>query len=69
MTADRSQWSAVPTVTMKPKILLLTLLLANLLLTVAACTAKPAEKTPLNIIIAGSLMIPFDQLSKAYEAE
>lgn len=33
------------------------------------CTTKPAERTPLKIIIAGSLMIPFDALEKAYEAE
>jgi molybdate/tungstate transport system substrate-binding protein len=33
------------------------------------CVTKPVAKTPLNLIIAGSLMIPFDDLEKAYEAE
>ena len=35
----------------------------------ASCTTAPATKTPLNLIIAGSLMIPFDQLEKAYAQE
>ena len=34
-----------------------------------SCATKPATKTPLKLIIAGSLMIPFDDLEKAYEAE
>ncbi len=47
----------------------------NLLLTLgmlAACNggvASPVTKTPMRILIAGSLMIPFDALEKAYEAE
>ena len=47
---------------------LLALVLMSVL-TAVGCATKPAEKTPLNIIIAGSLMIPFDGLEKAYEAE
>ncbi len=33
------------------------------------CAPQPTVKTPLKIIIAGSLMIPFDDLEQAYEAE
>ena len=54
---------------MKPKPVFVSFLLALSLL--AACTSgagKPAEKVPLRVIIAGSLMIPFDDLKKAYEA-
>ncbi|MBI5031187.1 MAG: tungstate ABC transporter substrate-binding protein WtpA [Chloroflexi bacterium] len=36
---------------------------------VVGCATQPAEKIPLRIIIAGSLMTPFDELKKAYEAE
>ena len=52
------------------KSLSLTLLLAGALLALGVgCASKPAARTPLNLIIAGSLMIPFDDLEKAYEAE
>jgi molybdate/tungstate transport system substrate-binding protein len=34
-----------------------------------ACATKPAEKVPLKLIIAGSLMNPFADLAKAYQAE
>jgi molybdate/tungstate transport system substrate-binding protein len=54
---------------MKPRFFLLTLWLSSILTMVVACATPPAEKTPLNIIIAGSLMIPFDDLTKAFEAE
>jgi molybdate/tungstate transport system substrate-binding protein len=55
---------------MMPKISLLTLLMLGLLLpTVVGCTTALGEKTPLNIIIAGSLMTPFQDLEKAYEKE
>jgi molybdate/tungstate transport system substrate-binding protein len=55
---------------MKPKSFLLTFLLTVVLVT--ACSSgdvKPTERVPLRVIIAGSLMIPFDDLKKAYEAE
>lgn len=35
----------------------------------SGCTTKSAEKAPLRVFIAGSLMIPFNDLEKAYEAE
>lgn len=44
-------------------------LMIALLATSSNCATKPAEKTPLRVIIAGSLMIPFDDLENAYEAE
>ena len=44
-------------------------LMSALLAIGVGCATKPAGKTPLNLIIAGSLMIPFDDLEKAYEAE
>ena len=44
-------------------------LMIALLATSSNCATKPTEKTPLRVIIAGSLMIPFDDLEKAYEAE
>lgn len=44
-------------------------MLMSVLTSATACATQPTEKTPLNIIIAGSLMIPFDALTKAYQAE
>ncbi len=56
--------------TTQSRIILFTCLLASGLVIVGAgCATAPAQKTPLNVIIAGSLMIPFDALEKAYEAE
>lgn len=49
---------------MRTKIFALIVLLAC-----AGCATTPATKTPLHLIIAGSLMMPFDALEKAYEAE
>ncbi|MEW5719673.1 MAG: tungstate ABC transporter substrate-binding protein WtpA, partial [Chloroflexota bacterium] len=46
------------------------LFLTGALLTLGVgCATTPATKTPLKLIIAGSLMIPFDDLEKAYEAD
>jgi ABC-type molybdate transport system substrate-binding protein len=42
------------------------LLLATLLATLTDCA--PAEKTPLSVFAAGSLIQPFDELEKAFEA-
>ncbi len=42
------------------------LLLATLLATLTGCA--PAEKTPLSVFAAGSLIQPFDELEKAFEA-
>ena len=39
------------------------------LIVCAGCATAPATRTPLNLIIAGSLMTPFDALEKVYEAE
>jgi molybdate/tungstate transport system substrate-binding protein len=39
------------------------------LLLLAGCTPRPVEKTPVRVLIASSMMIPFDALEKAYEAE
>ena len=53
---------------MKARALLLTtLLLALVCGLLAACAPHP--KTPLKVLFAGSLIIPFDALEKAYEAE
>jgi molybdate/tungstate transport system substrate-binding protein len=55
---------------MKLKSVTLTLLLTSALITMTVgCATQPSEKVPLQIIIAGSLMTPFDDLKKAYEAE
>ena len=35
----------------------------------SSCASRPNGKTPVRVFIAGSLMIPFDNLKKAYEAE
>ncbi len=43
-------------------------LAACLCLTSAGCAARPKEKAPLRVFFAGSLIIPFDALEKAYEA-
>jgi molybdate/tungstate transport system substrate-binding protein len=48
---------------------LLSLLIALLVITPLAGCAAPREKTPLVVFIAGSLMIPFDALEKAFEAK
>ncbi|MBN1888025.1 MAG: tungstate ABC transporter substrate-binding protein WtpA [Thermoflexales bacterium] len=42
-------------------------LAASLWVTSAGCAARP--KTPLRVFFAGSLIIPFDALEKAYEAK
>ena len=44
-------------------------LIAALLVACAGCATGPQEKTRVRALIAGSLMIPFDALEKAYEAE
>ena len=55
---------------MKFRFVLVVLLLTSARLALGVgCATKPVAKTPLNLIIAGSLMIPFDDLEKAYEAE
>ncbi len=48
---------------------LATALWLALLLAVAGCATQPAEKVPLKVIIAGSLINPFADLAKAFEAE
>ncbi len=53
----------------RPYTFLSFLLLIGLLTSGIGCASKPAEKVPLKVIIAGSLMIPFDDLKKAFEAE
>lgn len=45
------------------------ILIAALLVTCFGCASQPKEKVKLRALIAGSLMIPFDALEKAYEAE
>ncbi|MHC1783072.1 MAG: tungstate ABC transporter substrate-binding protein WtpA [Anaerolineaceae bacterium] len=35
----------------------------------SGCTARSVEKTPLNVFAAGSLIRPFDDLEKAFEAK
>ena len=50
-------------------VLFASLLTSALLAMCVGCATKLVAKTPLNLIIAGSLMIPFDDLEKAYEAE
>jgi len=45
------------------------LFLLTLTLAAVGCAAPPKEKVKLRALIAGSLMIPFDALEKAYEAE
>jgi molybdate/tungstate transport system substrate-binding protein len=35
----------------------------------SACGARPGERTPLRVLLAGSLMIPFDGLERAFEEE
>ncbi len=55
---------------MKTKPIFLTLLsLVALLSTCIGCAPRTADKTAVRVLIAGSLMIPFDALEKAYEAE
>jgi len=55
---------------MKLKSVLLSLALTIAVLTTCGgCAARPQEKTRIRALIAGSLMIPFDALEKAYEAE
>ena len=55
---------------MKLKSAILTLaLIVTLLAASSSCATQPVEKVPLRVFIAGSLMIPFDDLKKAYEAE
>ena len=55
---------------MKLKSALPTLVLIIMLLVIGSgCASKPKEKVPVRVLIAGSLMIPFDDLEKAYEAE
>ena len=44
-------------------------LMLTLLATGSSCATQPAEKVPVRVLLAGSLMIPFDDLEKAYEAE
>lgn len=44
-------------------------LIVALLVTCGGCATRPQETTKLRALIAGSLMIPFDALEKAYEAE
>jgi len=44
-------------------------LIVVLLATGSGCASRPKEKVPVRVLIAGSLMIPFDDLEKAYEAE
>jgi len=41
----------------------------TLALTLTSCSSPPKEKTPLRVFFAGSLIIPFDKLEKAYEAQ
>jgi molybdate/tungstate transport system substrate-binding protein len=55
---------------MKLKCVLSSWLLIVLLLAAGSgCASRPKEKVPVRVFIAGSLMIPFDDLEKAYEAE
>lgn len=49
--------------------LALALTLALTLTSAIGCATQPKEKTPLKVFFAGSLIIPFDALEKAYEAE
>ncbi len=49
--------------------LALTLALTLTLILTSGCAPQPKEKTPLKVFFAGSLIIPFDALEKAYEAE
>ena len=44
-------------------------LIAAVLTTCGGCATRPQEKTKVRALIAGSLMIPFDALEKAFEAE
>ena len=44
-------------------------LIVAVLTTCGGCATGPQEKTKIRALIAGSLMIPFDALEKAYEAE
>ena len=53
---------------LKPTLPILTLIV-TLLATGTGCASKPKNKVPMRVLIAGSLMIPFDDLEKAYEAE
>ncbi len=50
-------------------VLLLGLWIGGMAAMETACGTRPVEKVPLRVIIAGSLMIPFDDLEKAYEAD
>ncbi len=43
-------------------------LASALILALSSCANPPKEKTPLRVFFAGSLIIPFDALEKAYEA-
>jgi molybdate/tungstate transport system substrate-binding protein len=53
---------------MKPRYSLSTLLIGiALLVTCVGCA--PREKTPLRVLFAGSLIIPFEALERAYEAQ
>ena len=55
---------------MKLKFALLTLALIIMLpATGGGCASRPKDKVPVRVLIAGSLMIPFDGLEKVYEAE
>ncbi len=53
---------------LKPALPILTLIV-TLLATGTGCASRPKNKVPMRVLIAGSLMIPFDDLEKAYEAE
>lgn len=45
------------------------LVLSVVLVAAGGCTASSKEKTSLKVLFAGSLIIPFDALEQAYEAE
>jgi len=53
---------------LKPALLTLALII-TLLATSIGYASRPKHKVPMRVLIAGSLMIPFDALEKAYETE
>jgi molybdate/tungstate transport system substrate-binding protein len=53
---------------MKPKHLL-PVLLTGILLLLSSGGCAPKEKTPLKVLFAGSLIVPFQALEKAFEAQ